>query len=75
LVRRRNRYPSVRIAGAIEQPAEQGRRRSHRKDDIGGVVTGAKGPEAGVWVIAETAVNSPRATAAIRNFNQPGRDA
>src|SRR5499433_2659420 len=23
-------------------------------DDIGGVVTGAKGPEAGVWVIAET---------------------
>ena len=24
------------------------------KNDIGGVVTGAKGPEAGVWVIAET---------------------
>ncbi|MBI2360638.1 MAG: carboxypeptidase regulatory-like domain-containing protein, partial [Deltaproteobacteria bacterium] len=24
------------------------------KDDIGGVVTGANGPEAGVWVIAET---------------------
>jgi hypothetical protein len=24
-------------------------------DDVGGVVTGAKGPEAGVWVIAETA--------------------
>src|SRR4051794_15628637 len=23
-------------------------------DDIGGVVTGAQGPEAGVWVIAET---------------------
>ena len=23
-------------------------------DDIAGVVTGAKGPEAGVWVIAET---------------------
>ena len=23
-------------------------------DDIGGTVTGAKGPEAGVWVIAET---------------------
>ena len=23
-------------------------------DDVGGVVTGAKGPEAGVWVIAET---------------------
>lgn len=24
-------------------------------DDIAGVVTGASGPEAGVWVIAETA--------------------
>ena len=24
------------------------------KDDLGGVVTSAKGPEAGVWVIAET---------------------
>src|SRR5688500_11045568 len=24
-------------------------------DDIGGVVTGPRGPEAGVWVIAETA--------------------
>ena len=24
------------------------------KDDVGGVVTGPKGPEAGVWVIAET---------------------
>src|SRR6266850_2828843 len=23
-------------------------------DDVGGVVTGARGPEAGVWVIAET---------------------
>ena len=23
-------------------------------DDIGGVVTSAKGPEAGVWVVAET---------------------
>src|SRR3954471_5077574 len=27
-------------------------------DDIGGVVTGASGPEAGVWVIAET-LNTP----------------
>src|SRR6516162_2067208 len=25
-----------------------------KADEIGGVVTGAKGPEAGVWVIAET---------------------
>jgi ABC-type transporter Mla subunit MlaD len=23
-------------------------------DDIGGIVTGANGPEAGVWIIAET---------------------
>ena len=28
------------------------------KDDIGGVVTGPNGPEAGVWVIAETAARS-----------------
>jgi hypothetical protein len=31
------------------------------KDDIGGVVTGPKGPEAGVWVIAETTdLGTPR---------------
>ena len=30
------------------------------KDDIGGVVTSAKGPEAGVWVIAETTDLSTR---------------
>jgi hypothetical protein len=29
-------------------------------DDIGGVVTGAKGPEAGVWVIAETSAFKTR---------------
>ena len=28
--------------------------RNVKADEIGGVVTGAKGPEAGVWVIAET---------------------
>jgi hypothetical protein len=37
------------VAGA-QQPAAI----SVDNDDIGGVVTGAKGPEAGVWVIAET---------------------
>jgi len=29
-------------------------------DDIGGVVNGARGPEAGVWVIAETTDTSTR---------------
>ena len=29
-------------------------------DDIGGVVTGARGPEAGVWVIAETRTTPTR---------------
>ena len=29
-------------------------------DDIGGVVTGASGPEAGVWVIAETTTTPTR---------------
>ena len=28
-------------------------------DDIGGVVTGKNGPEAGVWVIAETKESAP----------------
>src|SRR5256885_1793404 len=35
--------------GANAQPAA-----GVKADEIGGVVTGAKGPEAGVWVIAET---------------------
>ena len=35
--------------------ATNGQRLSIDDDDIGGVVTGANGPEAGVWVIAETA--------------------
>src|SRR5436190_23670556 len=36
---------------AVQAPAE---RVAIDPDDIGGVVTSAKGPEAGVWVIAET---------------------
>src|SRR5215467_2244108 len=38
---------TVSISGAAAQGATG-------KQDIGGVVTGAHGPEAGVWVIAET---------------------
>ena len=34
--------------------SQQGATVSIDNDDIGGVVSGAKGPEAGVWVIAET---------------------
>src|SRR5262245_17884786 len=37
---------SARQAGSTAVPADA--------DDISGVVTGARGPEAGVWVIAET---------------------
>src|SRR5882724_186538 len=39
---------------AAAQPAAAGSQVRVDADDIGGVVTGAKGPEAGVWVIAET---------------------
>src|SRR5204862_8027253 len=39
---------SVRMSG------QGGAAPSIDNDDIGGVVTGANGPEAGVWVIAET---------------------
>src|SRR5690348_3276216 len=39
--------------GASAQPASTAAVQV-KADEIGGVVTGAKGPEAGVWVIAET---------------------
>ena len=46
---------AVALAGsAIELAAQQPRAVAIDEDDIGGVVTGANGPEAGVWVIAET---------------------
>src|SRR5919201_1404429 len=46
---------AVALAGsAIELAAQQPRAVAIDEDDIGGVVTGASGPEAGVWVIAET---------------------
>ncbi|MDP9131315.1 MAG: carboxypeptidase-like regulatory domain-containing protein, partial [Candidatus Binatota bacterium] len=41
-------------------------------DDIGGVVTGASGPEAGVWVIAET-TNLPTKFAKIVVTDEQGR--
>jgi len=41
------------VTGAAAQPAAGGQVRVDA-DDIGGIVTSAKGPEAGVWVIAET---------------------
>ena len=37
------------VTGAVRRQC-----RGHRADDIGGVVTGPAGTEAGVWVIAET---------------------
>ena len=40
------------MAPAAAQPAGQGV--TVKANEIGGVVTGDKGPEAGVWVIAET---------------------
>ena len=43
------------VAGVPSQPGAQTPAVAIDNDDIGGVVTGPKGPEAGVWVIAETA--------------------
>src|SRR5258705_9133086 len=45
---------AVSANSAAAQPAA-GQQVRIDADDIGGIVTGAKGPEAGVWVIAETA--------------------
>ena len=42
------------VAGVPSQPGAQTPAVAIDNDDIGGVVTGPKGPEAGVWVIAET---------------------
>src|SRR5262245_18090718 len=41
-----------RLTSTAQQPSTAGL--TVDADDIGGVVTGPKGPEAGVWVIAET---------------------
>jgi hypothetical protein len=45
---------AVLSGSAIELAAQQPPAVAIDNDDIGGVVTGANGPEAGVWVIAET---------------------
>ncbi len=46
---------ALALAGtAIELGAQQVAAVAIDNDDIGGVVTGANGPEAGVWVVAET---------------------
>jgi hypothetical protein len=42
------------VVGATQQPNRATTTVETDADDIGGVVRGAKGPEAGVWVIAET---------------------
>src|SRR5215510_4662315 len=41
-------------AGVIAAQQQAGNAVAVDADDIGGVVTSGKGPEAGVWVIAET---------------------
>src|SRR5918999_118658 len=40
--------------GTVGSGQAQGRAPAIDADDIGGVVSGSRGPEAGVWVIAET---------------------
>jgi hypothetical protein len=46
---------AVALAGSVSGLAsQQAPAVAIDNDDIGGVVTGANGPEAGVWVIAET---------------------
>ena len=42
------------IAAALSSPANAQQAPTIGNEDIGGVVTGPNGPEAGVWVIAET---------------------
>src|SRR5262245_48599223 len=44
----------IGAAGLLAAPAQLGAQVAIDNDDIGGVVTGANGPEAGVWVIADT---------------------
>ena len=53
----------VVLAAACFSVASLALAQSVGKNDLGGVVSGPKGPEAGVWVIAETTdlpPNSPR---------------
>ncbi|HEV8344717.1 MAG TPA: carboxypeptidase-like regulatory domain-containing protein [Candidatus Binatia bacterium] len=65
---------AVLAACAAQQSGQQetGAAVSIDNDDIGGVVTSAKGPEAGIWVIAETA-NLPTKYAKIVVTDDQGR--
>src|SRR6478609_9604249 len=45
---------AVLVAWTLAVAGQQHQRVAIDGDDIGGTVTSAKGPEAGVWVIAET---------------------
>src|SRR4051812_49954947 len=45
---------SIAAIGARQTPASAGAAIQIDPDDLGGVVSGPSGPEAGVWVIAET---------------------
>ena len=45
---------AVVLAGALVWVSAQGGDVAIDPNDIGGVVTSANGPEAGVWVVAET---------------------
>jgi hypothetical protein len=51
---RRHLLSSVAVMLALSACGEPPPRITIDADDIGGVVTGPAGPEAGVWVIAET---------------------
>src|SRR5215475_4937557 len=60
----------VTVAGAAQSGTQQLRIGSN---DIGGVVTSARGPEAGVWVIAETTGLGTRRYAKIVATDDQGR--
>jgi hypothetical protein len=60
------------FAGLSSQPSAQTPAVAIDNDDIGGVVAGPKGPEAGVWVIAET-IDLPTRYAKIVVTDDQGR--
>jgi hypothetical protein len=60
------------VASVVTSSARQQAAVAIDKDDLGGVVTGPKGPEAGVWVIAET-TKLPTRYAKIAVTDESGR--
>src|ERR1700740_302658 len=60
------------LANAIPTPVHAQQAMTVGANDIGGTVTGASGPEAGVWVIAET-TELPTRFARIVVTDDPGR--